>query len=271
MQAPRVYSTLTRTLEELEPRRPGRVNIYCCGPTVYDVPHVGHARAALMPDVLVRMLRARGFEVTYVRNITDVDDKILDRARATGEPPLELSKRMADIYCEQMAAELRAQTYAGAPVRVKIDDRDMRGGDKTWQWVKRGVPVRLEVLFVDRGQVTVDPTGQVDAVSDGGDGHLPTGQFRPQAVPHVLGDGAMELADRVAERGGFDGGDGHREGFLRVVRVAAAERHDLAEIDAAFGAIGPEELPHQALVEQVLPSYFACIGQIGIQLLLPQH
>jgi cysteinyl-tRNA synthetase len=104
MQAPKVYSTLTRTLQELEPRCPGKVNIYCCGPTVYDVPHVGHARAALMPDVLVRVLRARGFAVTYVRNITDVDDKILDRARSTGEPPLELSRRMADVYCEQMAA-----------------------------------------------------------------------------------------------------------------------------------------------------------------------
>jgi cysteinyl-tRNA synthetase len=103
MDTLRVYNTLTRTLQELEPRQPGRVNVYCCGPTVYDVPHVGHARAALMPDVLVRVLRAHGFEVTYVRNITDVDDKILDRARTTGEPPLELSRRMARIYCEQMA------------------------------------------------------------------------------------------------------------------------------------------------------------------------
>ncbi len=78
--------------------------MYCCGPTVYDVPHVGHARAALAPDVLVRILRSKGFEVTYVRNITDIDDKILDRAKQNGESPLELSERMANVYCEQIAA-----------------------------------------------------------------------------------------------------------------------------------------------------------------------
>src|SRR5687768_10419088 len=100
----RLYNTLHRKLEELSVRDPGRVGIYCCGPTVYDVPHVGHARAALTPDLLVRRLRALGFAVTYARNITDVDDKILARAAANGEPPLELSRRMTAIYQEQMRA-----------------------------------------------------------------------------------------------------------------------------------------------------------------------
>ena len=98
---PRLYNTLTRTTEELSPKGE-RVGVYCCGPTVYDVPHAGHARAALAPDLLVRRLRNKGFEVNYVRNITDVDDKILMRAEKYGEPPLELSRRMATIYQEQM-------------------------------------------------------------------------------------------------------------------------------------------------------------------------
>lgn len=98
---PRLYNTLTRTTEQLTPQGE-RVRIYCCGPTVYDVPHAGHARAALAPDLLVRRLRNKGLEVTYVRNITDVDDKILARAEANGEPPLELSRRMATVYQEQM-------------------------------------------------------------------------------------------------------------------------------------------------------------------------
>jgi cysteinyl-tRNA synthetase len=103
MSAPlRLYNTLTRTTEELVPAMPGKVRIYCCGPTVYDVPHAGHARAAIAPDLIVRRLRSKGLEVTYVRNITDVDDKILERAKKNGEPPLELSKRMAAVYQEQM-------------------------------------------------------------------------------------------------------------------------------------------------------------------------
>ncbi|HYO96071.1 MAG TPA: cysteine--tRNA ligase [Polyangiaceae bacterium] len=97
-----LYNTLSRRLEELVPKNPGVVSLYCCGPTVYDVPHVGHARAALVPDLLVRRLRSVGVEVTYVRNITDVDDKILERAQKNGESPLELSQRMAVVYQEQM-------------------------------------------------------------------------------------------------------------------------------------------------------------------------
>jgi cysteinyl-tRNA synthetase len=102
MTLPALYNTLTRRTETLEPLKPGSVGIYCCGPTVYDAPHAGHARAALAPDILVRRLRAKGLNVTYVRNITDVDDKILERAHKNGEPPLELSKRMALVYQEQM-------------------------------------------------------------------------------------------------------------------------------------------------------------------------
>jgi cysteinyl-tRNA synthetase len=100
----RFYSTLSRTVETLQPRVAGKVSIYCCGPTVYDVPHAGHARAAVAFDVLVRHLRARGLEVDYVRNITDIDDKILNRARENGEEPLALSRRMAEVYREQIRA-----------------------------------------------------------------------------------------------------------------------------------------------------------------------
>jgi cysteinyl-tRNA synthetase len=99
---PSLYNTLTRQVETITPVRPGEVGIYCCGPTVYDVPHAGHARSALVPDLLVRRLRALGVKVLYVRNITDVDDKILARAARDGEDPLALSKRMAAVYQEQI-------------------------------------------------------------------------------------------------------------------------------------------------------------------------
>ena len=70
----------------LETLQPGKVGIYCCGPTVYDMSHIGHARAALAPDIIVRTLRFLGYQVTYVRNITDIDDKIIVRAQEQGIP-----------------------------------------------------------------------------------------------------------------------------------------------------------------------------------------
>jgi cysteinyl-tRNA synthetase len=99
---PSLYNSLTRQTEPIVPVREGEVGIYCCGPTVYDVPHVGHARAALLPDLVTRRLRALGVRVKLVRNITDVDDKILERAAKNGEQPLELSRRMAEVYQRQM-------------------------------------------------------------------------------------------------------------------------------------------------------------------------
>lgn len=99
-----LYNTLSRKAEPLAPAVPGKVRLYCCGPTVYDVPHAGHARVAVVFDVLVRTLRQRGLEVTYVRNITDVEDKILKRAKENGETPVQLSERMTAVYREDMGA-----------------------------------------------------------------------------------------------------------------------------------------------------------------------
>src|SRR6185503_13206190 len=97
-----LYDTLSAKLTPLEPRRPGEIGIYTCGPTTYDVAHVGHARAALAPDILVRHLRGQGAQVTYVRNVTDVDDKILKRATEAGTPPMDLSARFAREYQQDM-------------------------------------------------------------------------------------------------------------------------------------------------------------------------
>jgi cysteinyl-tRNA synthetase len=100
----RLYNTLTRQTEAFLPKDPQAVRVYCCGPTVYDVPHVGHARSFVAFDVLVRTLRAVGHTVTHVRNVTDIDDKILNRARELGEEPLHLSARMTEIFQEDMDA-----------------------------------------------------------------------------------------------------------------------------------------------------------------------
>jgi len=98
----RLYNTLTGQKEPFEPAQPDHARIYVCGPTVYDYAHLGHARCYVVYDVLVRHLRASAMKVTYVRNITDVDDKILRRASETDTEPTALAARFADAYTEDM-------------------------------------------------------------------------------------------------------------------------------------------------------------------------
>ena len=88
-----IHNTLTRRKEQFRPIEPGKVRIYVCGITTYDYCHLGHARCLVAFDVVVRHLRHRGFEVTYVRNITDIDDKILKRAEENGEVFSDLTGR----------------------------------------------------------------------------------------------------------------------------------------------------------------------------------
>jgi len=77
----KLYNTLTRSLEPFTPLAPPDVTMYVCGPTVYDEPHIGHARSAYTFDVLRRYLAHKGYRVKFVRNVTDVDDKIIQKAR----------------------------------------------------------------------------------------------------------------------------------------------------------------------------------------------
>ncbi|PYN35343.1 MAG: cysteine--tRNA ligase [Candidatus Rokuibacteriota bacterium] len=100
----KVYNTMTRSKEEFTPRSPGHVRIYVCGVTVYDLSHVGHARSAMVFDVIQRYLRFKGYRVTFVRNFTDVDDRIIRRANAEGVPAAELSERYIQAFREDMAA-----------------------------------------------------------------------------------------------------------------------------------------------------------------------
>jgi cysteinyl-tRNA synthetase len=98
----RFYNTMSQRVEPLDPIEPGHVKVYVCGPTPYDHAHAGNGRTFIVFDTLVRFLRARGYRVTYVRNVTDVDDKILQRAAERGEPPLALSSRMAAVNAEEL-------------------------------------------------------------------------------------------------------------------------------------------------------------------------
>jgi cysteinyl-tRNA synthetase len=100
----RIYNTQSRAKEEFHPLHEGKVGIYVCGITAYDVCHVGHARSAIVFDVLTRYLRYRGFDVTYVKNFTDVDDKIIDKAIREKAGIGEIAERYIREHDEEMEA-----------------------------------------------------------------------------------------------------------------------------------------------------------------------
>ena len=122
----RIYNTLTRKKEIFKPVEPNRVKIYVCGPTVYDSCHIGHARSVIVFDVIVRYFRAIGYEVSYVRNFTDIDDKIINRANELGISATALADKYIDEFHRDMDAlkveppteEPRATEYMSEIIQV---------------------------------------------------------------------------------------------------------------------------------------------------------
>ena len=88
-----LYNSLSNKKEEFKPIKDGKVGIYVCGPTVYSSSHMGHARSAIVFDVIVRFLRIVGYEVTYVKNFTDIDDKIINKASELGVDSKDISEK----------------------------------------------------------------------------------------------------------------------------------------------------------------------------------
>ncbi len=99
-----IYSSLTQKKEELVPQEGKKIRIYACGPTVYDSAHLGHARSAVSFDIIQRFLRHAGYDVTFVRNYTDIDDKIINRAKELGLDCKEISEKYIQEYKHDMAS-----------------------------------------------------------------------------------------------------------------------------------------------------------------------
>ena len=108
----KIFNTINRKKEIFKPVKPNSPSMYVCGPTVYSHPHIGNARAALVPDVLFRLLKRKYDNVTYIRNITDVDDKISDAAFKQNKTVYEISETFIKIYQNNMASlDILEPTY----------------------------------------------------------------------------------------------------------------------------------------------------------------
>src|SRR5579885_874312 len=114
LMALRVYNTLTRQKEDFQPLRPGKVGMYVCGPTVYKPSHIGHMVGPVIFDTVKRYLCYLGYEVTFVVNITDVDDKLIVRARELNTTVKELAERMTADYLDCLK-QLGIETITDMP------------------------------------------------------------------------------------------------------------------------------------------------------------
>ncbi len=137
----RLYDTARRAVVPLELRDPGKVSIYVCGPTVYGPPHLGHGRMALAYDILRRYLTYRGLDVTFVSNITDIDDKIIERAASENRPWQEITEKCEAIWWDAMDA-----------INVQRPDLTPHATD----YVDQMVQLISDLVDLDRAYVTSD-------------------------------------------------------------------------------------------------------------------
>lgn len=144
----RLYSTLSRRTEEFVPLKPGEVGLYACGVTTYDDAHLGHARQAIFFDVLRKWLERRGYRVNYVRNFTDIDDKIIARAAKENRDPLELS----GFYVKETTRDLAALKVDSATREPKVTEHIKEIIAFIGELVEKGV------AYAQSGEVLFDVT-----------------------------------------------------------------------------------------------------------------
>lgn len=143
--APRVFNTLTRSKEDLVPVHAGEIRIYVCGVTVYDLSHIGHGRSAIVFDVMRRYLRHRGHAVKFVKNFTDIDDKIIRKANQEGVSAQEISER----YIEEYRTDMASLGVAPADIEPKATEHVPQMIVLIERLIARGVayPVEGDVYF----------------------------------------------------------------------------------------------------------------------------
>lgn len=136
----RIYNTRTRSVEEFVPAHGNRVYMFVCGPTVYDHSHIGHARTYLAYDIIARYLRAKGYSLFYLMNITDIDDKIIDRANASGEDPL----KMADRFTREFMHDMETLGITGVNLYAKASEHVAEIINQIKELVEKGFAYQVD-------------------------------------------------------------------------------------------------------------------------------
>jgi cysteinyl-tRNA synthetase len=241
----KIFNTLTRSKEEFLPIEPGRVRMYVCGMTVYDFCHIGHARVMVVFDMVARWLRARGYQLTYVRNITDIDDKIIKRAVENNESISTLTQRFIDAMNQDAQA-----------LGVQTPDQEPRATDY--------VPQMLEVIqTLEKNQLAYQAQ-----LPDGSAGDV---NFSVRAFPgygKLSGKSLDEL--RAGERVAL--GDGKKDPLDFVLwKRAKADEPNEAKWPSAWGPGRPGwHIECTAMSCSLLGKHFDIHGG-GADLQFPHH
>ncbi len=159
-----IYNTLSKDVEEFVPLNPPRVTMYVCGPTVYDSPHVGHARSAVAFDVIRRYLEYKGYDVVFARNFTDIDDKMIDRASKRGTTVLALARQyIAEYEVAMDALNVKPPVYAPRATHL-IPDMIAFIGDlerKGFAYAKNGSVYFSVPKFETYGRLSKKPQKEI--------------------------------------------------------------------------------------------------------------
>ncbi len=229
----RLYNTLTHKLEPFEPLVPGTARVYVCGITTYDLAHAGHARTYTTFDLLVRHLTNRGYDVTHVRNVTDVDDKIVKRAAENGEEPLALSARMSKVAdsdlqiigCQKPDHEPRVSTHI--PEIVELIEKLIAKNHAYAVETPKGQDVYFSVRsFPAYGQLS---RRNIDDLLSGA--RVETGDIKKDPLDFALWKGAE------GEAFGFDSPWGKGRPGWHIECSAMAEKYLGTEFDIHCGGM----------------------------------
>ncbi|MEM3870722.1 MAG: cysteine--tRNA ligase, partial [Candidatus Korarchaeum sp.] len=236
-----VFNTLSRRLEPFEPLVGKRVFMFVCGPTVYDYSHLGHARTYVFYDTLARFLRRLGYSLFYLQNITDVDDKIVSRAKEEGRHPIELAREFESYYYEDMRAlnVTSVNLYARASDYIKEIFEQIEGLLKKGHAYMTETGVYFDITtFPDYGKLS----GQRPE-------ELRVHRIEPDPTKRNPGDFAL-WRNRPREEFGWDSPWGYGRPGWHIEDTAISIKHFGKQYDIHGGAIELSFPHHEAEIAQ---------------------
>ena len=195
----KIFNSMSRQKEEFVPIQPGKVSIYACGPTVYNFIHVGNARPIILFDVLRRYFEYRGYDVTFVQNFTDVDDKIIKRANEEGIT----SQEVAEKYIQEYFTDAQGLGVRPATIHPKATENMQQIIDMVQTLIDKGYAYPVEngdvyyrtLKFKGYGKLSHQPLEELEA----GGSYIPPREEREQVSLDAIGEAEVLDALRRAQ------------------------------------------------------------------------